>query len=345
MLFLLALPAIAEPLRIATWHADLSRRGPGLLLRDILKREEQVAATIEIILATTPDVLVLTDFDYDAGGAALRAMTEALAERGLDYPHHFQPRPNTGMRTGRDLDRNGRLGEARDAQGYGRFAGDGGLAVLSRWPVIADAVTDHAALLWRDLPDSRLMEEERTDDRAPVQRLGTAGHWIVPIDAPGGRLDLWVFAATPPVFDGPEDRNGRRNADEIALWSHVLEGEVAGLADHPFVIAGLANLDPADGEGLHEVIAGLLADDRLSDPRPQSRGGAEAATPGQRGDPALDTADFSDPRPGNLRLSYVLPSAGLRVQDAGVVWPAKQEAALPVETAGRHRMVWVDLAP
>ena len=40
------------------------------------------------------------------------------------------------------------------------------------------------------------------------------------------RADLHLLAhhPTPPVFDGPEDRNGRRNHDEAALWTAWLDG-------------------------------------------------------------------------------------------------------------------------
>ena len=59
-----------------------------------------------------------------------------------------------------------------------------------------------------------------------------------------------------------------------------------------------------------------------------------------------DTADFPEaddpvkPGPGNLRLSYVLPDARMRVTGAGVYWPEK---AITVAAASRHRLVWVDV--
>ncbi|WP_353620371.1 hypothetical protein [Paracoccus aerodenitrificans] len=58
----------------------------------------------------------------------------------------------------------------------------------------------------------------------------------------------------------------------------------------------------------------------------------------------MDTADWPDGKPGNLRVSYVLPSAGMEVLDAGVVWPeAGEELYLAARTASAHRLVWVDL--
>ena len=160
-----------------------------------------------IVAEVRPDILLLTDFDYDAGGAAIGAFADRLAALGVDLPHRFALRPNSGMATGLDLDGNGRTGEARDAMGYGRFAGDGGLALLSRWPVDAAAVQDFSTLLWRDLPGATLPVADGgpfPDEAAQAaQRLSSTAHWSVPVAAPGGPVTLLVWSAIPPVFDGP----------------------------------------------------------------------------------------------------------------------------------------------
>jgi hypothetical protein len=111
---------------------------------------------------------------------------------------------------------------------------------------------------------------------------------------------------------------------------------------------GNSNLDPADGDGFSTAMAAVLTDARLQDPRPQSAGGLAAADAGHAGDPALDTADWPDGTPGNLRVSYVLPSADWRVLSSGVIWPAPDmeqdaELAADVGLAGPHRLVWVDV--
>ncbi len=292
-----------------------------------------------------PDVVLLTDIDWDEGGAALDALAERLAEEGLDYPHRLALEPNAGRPSGLDLDGNGVLGEPRDAQGYGRFRGQGGMALLSRWPL--GEARDLSGLLWRDLFGARLptMDGQPFPSEAAqaAQRLSSSGHWIVPVEAPGGPVTLLAWAATPPVFDGPEDLNGLRNADELALWSRVLDGAF-GPVPADVVLLGDANLDPADGEGLRAEMAAVLADPRLQDPRPASEGARAAATPGQAGDPALDTADWAEDGAGNLRTHYVLPAATLRVLGAGVAWPLPEDPlAGAAEAAGPHRLVWVDL--
>ncbi len=305
------------------------------MLQDIQRGKTGDAAAR--IAALRPDILLLTAFDHDLDGLALTAFQAQLAQTGWDMPHGFAATPNTGLPSGLDLDRNGALGEPRDAHGYGRFRGQGGMAVLSRLPIQTDKVQNLSQLLWADLPDSRFPHDFYGTEVARVLRLSHTGHWILPIDTAKGPLWLMAFAATTPVFDGPEDRNGLRNADEIALWRHVLDGSVAVVPPGPWVILGKANIDPADGEGRRAAIRALLADPRLQDPAPRGAGGLAAANPGHTGDPALDTSDYDDPVPGNLRTSYILPSAGLRVTGAGVDWPAEADDGL------RHYPVWVDL--
>jgi len=150
--------ARAEVLRLASFHTQLSRAGPGLLLRDLRRGEDaQIAATIAVIAAARADVVLLQDIDFDADAdaeaAALDALAGALAASGAPYPYRLSLRPNTGRPTGVDIDGDGRSHRARDAHGYGRFNGQGGMALLSRYPI--GAVRDFSAFLWADLPESR----------------------------------------------------------------------------------------------------------------------------------------------------------------------------------------------
>ncbi|WP_298806777.1 endonuclease/exonuclease/phosphatase family protein [uncultured Lentibacter sp.] len=350
-----AAPLLAKDLRIAFFNAGLSRKGPGLLMRDIARQEAQVLAARDVIARINPDILVLSDFDYDAEARALSAFAALLATAGAPYPYRFARRPNTGWATGLDMDGDGRLGTPRDAQGFGYFAGQGGLAVLSRFPFDAPRLQDFSALLWRDTPKA-LLPKHASGAPFPsaaalaAQRLSTTAHWSLPVSLSGGALTLLISQATPPVFDGVEDRNGKRNHDENALWLHHIEGRLGTPPSGPFVLAFGANLDPADGAGRRDVMHTLLAHPALQDPRPKSEGAALAATPGQRGDPALDTADWRDPTedsfgPGNMRVDFLLPSADLAVKDAGVFWPAPQNAAdhALALAASRHRLVWLDI--
>ena len=327
--------ARAEGLRLATWHVELSRKGPGLLLRDIEGgRDAQVAAVVAVIVAVGADVLALQGIDHDAGLEAAQALRKRVAAAGLDYPHLFALQPNSGLATGLDMDGDGRLGRARDAQGYGRFRGNGGMLILSRYPIDDGAARDFSGLLWRDLPGASLpVREDGTPFPSPeaqaVQRLSSVGHWAVPVEAPQGRITLLAWHATPPMFDGPEDRNGLRNADEARLWLALLDGALGPVPERP-VLVGVAGIDPDRGEGRPEALHALIAHPAL-----------QAVDPAG----AQGTATFrAGPDRAPLRLSRILPAAGLRIAAQGVLWPPEGDPmAETVALASRHRLVWVDV--
>lgn len=331
----------AETLRVATWNVGLDRKGPGLLV-DALDRgkDGQIDAIVRVLAALQADVLLLTAVDYDRGGVALRLLADRLAGAGLDYPHRLAFRPNTGLQTGFDLDGNGQPGDPRDAQGFGLFSGQGGMAILSRLPLDEAGARDFSAFLWRDLPGALM--PDGPPGLADVQRLATTGFWDVPVLTDTGPLHLLAWHATPPVFDGPEDRNGKRNHDEAAFWRLYLDGALPMPPPKaPLVLLGDGNLDPADGDGLREGMGRLLAHPALQDTRPGGSHGR--AEPDQTGDPALDTAIYDDL--GGLRLDYVLPSTSLTVTGSGVLWPPEGDPLLPVlEAASHHFPVWVDVA-
>lgn len=323
----------------------MDRRGPGLLLRDLQRGEDdQIRAVIRVLVALDADLLLLTAFDYDLGAEALDVFAGLLGAAGLPYPHRIALRPNTGIPTGFDLDGDGRLGGPGDAQGFGSFPGQNGMVILSRLPLVPDGVVDLSALLWRDLP--RSIPPQLNPDLSATLRLSTSGHWIVPVLLPHGRqLPLLAWYAAPPVFGGPDEFNARRNHDEAALWLRLIEGALpVPPPAPPFMLIGDANLDPADGDGRKGALLDLLAHPALHDPQP--RGGHGRVEPGHQGDPALDTALYEgEGAPGGLRVDYILPSSDLRIAGAGVLWPSEaDDLAGDLATASRHRPVWVDLA-
>ena len=201
-----------------------------------------------------------------------------------------------------------------------------------------------------------------------VFRLSSKSHWDLPVLIGGSVVHALVSHPTPPVFDGPEDRNGTRNFDEIRLWADYVvpsrgrylyddQGGRGGLErGASFVIMGDQNSDPSDGDSVPGAAQQLLENPRVNTSlTPSSPGGPEqAALQGganltHRGDPAFDTADFADvPGPGNLRADYVLPSRNLRMLEARVFWPLSTDplfrlvGVFPFPTSD-HRLVWVDV--
>ncbi len=307
------------------------------MLADLLAGDDaQIAATLAVIAAASADVLVLQDIDFDAEGAALLALIRRLEGVSQTYPHHLTLRPNTGWPTGVDLDGNGRSTDPRDAHGFGRFNGDGGMAILSRHPITR--VHDFSNLHWVDPPGNsaaRFTPPEALDHL----RLQEVAAWVAEIALPDGAFQLLVGHASAPVFDGPEDRNGWRNADQLRFWMQLLdgwrpEGTDLDLNMERLALIATLNVDPNRGEGHQTALGELLMHPALQDVVPESSWGTA-------------TADWADPTPGNLRVDYILPARGLDVVDHGVLWPEGEgDGPLPlsiVEEASDHRLIWIDL--
>ena len=375
--------------RFATFNASLNRNNAGQALADLsVPGNAQADAVAEIIQRIRPDVLLINEFDYYApttahpDGPLVDAFRDnylAVAHNGaapIDYPYAFVAESNTGIPSGFDLNNNGVVAGADDAFGFGFFPGQFGMAVLSMHPIAYDDIRTFQHFLWKDMPGALLPDDPATaaaaDWYSPAElavfRLSSKSHWDVPIDIDGTTVHFLVSHPTPPVFDSVEDRNGRRNSDEIRLWADYItpgrssayiyddSGTHGGLKPgEPFVIAGDQNSDPLDGDSIPGSIQQLL-DHPLVNTRltPSSPGGPEAAAlqgganTGHDSDPAFDTADFADSAPGNLRADYVLPRVNLRLMGAGVFWPVQGDPLFRLTgtfpfPSSDHRAVWIDV--
>jgi endonuclease/exonuclease/phosphatase family metal-dependent hydrolase len=361
---LVAAPATAAPpseIRVATFNASLNRAAEGELVADLSTPDDPQAREVaEIVQRVRPDVLLVNEFDH--APAAVDLFRDNYLERGqngaepIEYPHAFIAPSNTGVPSGFDLDNDGTLGGPNDALGFGAFPGQFGMLVLSRFPIDTGAVRTFQRFLWKDLPGARLPAGFYSPEELAVLPLPSKSHWDVPVRVGEHTLHVLAGHPTPPTFDGPEDRNGLRNADEIAFWRLYVKpgahgdafyddaGRRGGLGgEERFVILGDQNSDPLDGDSLPGAADQILTADRVLDPAPASDGAAEAANSGHRGDPRLDTADFSDPTPGNLRVDYVLPSRPLEVLGSGVFWPVAADPLARLNDASDHHATWVDL--
>ena len=181
-----ALPAWGDTLRVATFNTELSRKGPGLLLRDIQKGSDpQITAVLNLLGQTNADVVLLQGFDYDLENRALSAFADALEKRGLHYPHLFAAPPNAGLRTGLDLNGDGAKVGRMTPKGMAGFTGAGSMALLSRFPIATDQVQDFTQMLWRDLPGADLPRVDGdpfpSAEAQSVQRLSSRGHWVIPV--------------------------------------------------------------------------------------------------------------------------------------------------------------------
>ncbi|MFY7867007.1 endonuclease/exonuclease/phosphatase family protein [Roseateles sp.] len=368
----------------------------------VANRIKQAHNVAEILQRVNADVVLVNEFDFDFKGnptassdaMALGYSSEAAkrfqdnflsaphghAKRGftngLNYAHRFTPNTNTGLASGFDLNNNGSVGGGDDAFGFGNFGGQFGFTIYSKYEIVG--VRSFQTFKWKDMPGNLLTNDptnnKLTDfyNAAEVNalRLSSKNHVDVTVRINGQDVHFLTAHPTPPTFDGAEDRNGKRNHDEIRLWADYIAGGSQGAylyddqggkgglaAGAKFVIAGDYNADPLDGDSFKGLVAGtnynainqLLANPLVNTKlTPSADGGLDAAThPSNNGnanqshvgDARQDTADFSDSAPGNLRVDYVLPSANMTMSGAGIFWPADPDRNASNNTGDLYDLV------
>jgi hypothetical protein len=355
--------AAAPPasIRVATYNATLNRFDLGAELNPSLADPSFIPAkrVAEIVQRARPDVLFLNEFDYTASAPALGMQRlndlffntpQAADTSAITFPHRFTAPVNTGIASGMDLDNNGSADTSQgditygnDALGFGRWPGQYGMAVFSKFPILESQKRTFQNFKWKDMPGAVIPPGFYTATELLILRLSSKSHWDLPIDLGSGCVfHLLGSHPTPPVFDGAEDRNGRRNHDEIRLWADYLSGNTylkddantaASLADtERFIVTGDLNADPSAGDSFQQAALQLLRHPRINAAfTPTSAVGGSA------------TAAFAS---GNLRADYALPSlAGWKIQGGGVFWPAAGEPGHTAISASDHRLVWLDLTP
>jgi hypothetical protein len=363
------------------------------------RRIQQAKNVAEIIQRVNPDVLLINEFDFDLNGTPTASSTmmpkgyssaaaglfqsnflsssQGNAVRGfanaVNFDYRYTPNTNTGLASGLDLDNNGSVGGGNDAFGFGNFAGQFGMTIYSKHEIVS--VRTFQTFKWKDMPGNLLTNDPTVGANnlanyysaaeRDALRLSSKNHVDVTLRINGQEVHFLSAHPTPPVFDGAEDRNGKRNYDEIRFWKDYVNGGavasyiyddaggVGGLANGAkFVIAGDYNADICDGDSFKvacvapntpgagpNAIAQLLLDPLINtNMTPQSAGGTQAATDpnnnggnagnlGQIQDPRFDTADFNDFAPGNLRVDYVLPSSNQSILASGIFWPTDSNQA------------------
>ncbi len=373
-----AVPEQKDSIRFATYNSSLYSEEAGGLIKRLKENDAAAKKIAAVIQHQRPDILLINEFDYDADGVAAGIFQNNFlavpqgGENAISYPYFFIAPVNTGVQSGMDLDSNGKIGgegrdRGNDAFGYGLHPGQYGMLVLSKFPIDKKNIRTFQNLLWKDLPNP-IQPFNASTGQAWYKpevwsrlRLSSKSHWDVPIETPNGDVHFLVSHPTPPVFDGPEDRNGARNHDEIKLWTEYLSNKntawlcddnnvCGGLnQDARFVIAGDLNADPVDGDGVPGTMRQLLDHPRVLQHSPPSSEGAVIAAQKtgeanltHKGNHAHDTGDFG-PKVGNMRLDYVLPSANMRIKSSGVFWLKPDDIGYSWMDASDHHMVWVDV--
>jgi endonuclease/exonuclease/phosphatase family metal-dependent hydrolase len=328
----------------------------------------QIRNIAEIIQRVRPDIILLNEFDYHPDPErGVRPFLERYLSQGqpgtegISYAHFYQGPVNTGVDSGMDLNRDGRAsGTGEDAFGYGLYPGQYGMLILSRFPIRVDKIRSFQHFLWRDMPDNLMtdMRDERGVLWYPPEvqaklRLSSKSHWDIPVQVGDRVLHLLASHPTPPVFDGPEDRNGRRNHDEIRFWVDYLsggeeasyiyddQGQRGGLRGSRFVVLGDLNASMEEGDARKEGIKSLLGHRKV-------RRGLIPTSDGGRANRADSTFSPAHTAAWGMRADYVIPSkAGWKVVDGGVFWPTEDDPLYRLvegrNASSDHRLVWMDL--
>lgn len=331
-------------------------------------KHRQIANIAEIIQRVRPDIILINEFDYskqsvkDAQNFISRYLQVSQGENApIDYPYFYSAPVNTGIDSGLDLDKDGLASGVRgDAFGFGLFPGHYGMLVLSQYPIAFEQIRTFQHFLWKDMPDNLLETiKDKSDEpyysqqAKQILRLSSKSHWDIPIKIGEQTLHLLASHPTPPVFDGPEDRNGKRNHDEIKFWTDYLSGQAqsayiyddkknwGGFNGEHFIIAGDLNASATEGDGYKNGIQGLLDHSLVNNSFAPKSAGGELHTPESKYS-VEHTASWG------MRADYVLPSTSLVIKGSGVFWPKPNEVIYTLikdrESSSDHRLVWVDVS-
>jgi endonuclease/exonuclease/phosphatase family metal-dependent hydrolase len=334
---------------------------------------EQLLAAAEILRQVRPDIVLINEIDIRQEGRGplervwldFQARYLNTGDAPLRYDHIYAPPVNTGVLSGFDLNNDGVVGAdgdrgtrayGDDSFGYGVYPGQYGMLIASRFPLDMASARTFRSFLWRDMPGHVMPPGWYSDEETAVFRLSSKTHLSVPVAVDGRRIHLLGAHPTPPGFDGEEDRNGRRNRDEVRFLVDLIEGadyivDDAGVrgglpADAAFIVLGDLNASRRgdDGGADHPIHA------LLDHPRVQDTGGLTVSEGGLAGREPGPPAHFERSTTGRatgLRIDYVLPSTDLQVKGGGVYFPDGEVdpvGARRADQASDHRLVWVDLA-
>lgn len=338
------------------------------LSKNLLSGEhKQIKNIAEIMQRVRPDIILLNEFDYSNNAMSdvehflnLYLKMPQNHNDPIDYPYFYSAAVNTGVNSGMDLDKDGfASGTQGDAFGFGFYPGQYGMLVLSKYPIEQHKIRTFQHFLWKDMPNSLLptIKEKNGEPyyshaAQQILRLSSKSHWDIPIKIGDSIIHLLASHPTPPVFDGPENRNGKRNHDEIRFWNDYLsgnqrsayiyddQGNSGGFQGEHFIIAGDLNASPDEGDGLKDGIGGLLTHPLVNNAVVPKSEAASIHSPNNQF-AAQHTAEWA------MRADYVLPSTSLETSGRGVFWPKKDDPLYRLikdrESSSDHRLVWVDI--
>ncbi|MDX1390877.1 MAG: endonuclease/exonuclease/phosphatase family protein, partial [Rheinheimera sp.] len=203
-------------------------KGDATVLAKLLHTDSQpqIKNIAHIIQLTRPDVLLLNEFDYIADSEqGVKAFIRNYLNKAqgdakpIDYPYFYYNTVNTGTPSPYDLDNDGiASGTGADAWAFGFYPGQYGMLLLSKYPIDQANVRTFQQFKWKDMPG--FLPTVKADgspwysaDAWQQFPLSSKSHWDIPLTINGKTVHVLASHPTPPVFDGAENRNGKRNHD------------------------------------------------------------------------------------------------------------------------------------
>jgi endonuclease/exonuclease/phosphatase family metal-dependent hydrolase len=366
-----------NPIRIATFNVSMealnyttrSKGKPSKVTGNELNKalksnHQQIKNIAEIIQRVNPDIILLNEFDYSRGGKEIQLFInqylnkEQQGQNKVYFPYFYQSSVNTGVPTPFDLNNDNKIESPTDTYGFGHFPGHFGMVLLSKFPIDTEQIRTFQHFKWNDMPGALQPYDPSTnkpwysDAAWQGLRLSSKSHWDIPITVNGKNIHILASHPTPPVFDGPEDRNGKRNHDEIRFWGDYISAQnnqyiyddnkqLGGLkANAPFVILGDLNASATEGDAINSSIESLINHEKIQDPMPKSIGAKNHSSDNPLAE--HHTAYW------RMRADYVLPSKQhFTLIDSGVFWPEKNTDEFRLikdrQASSDHRLVWVDV--
>ena len=225
--------------RFATFNASLNRNAAGQLVADLSTPDNAQARTVaEIIQRTSPDVLLVNEFDFVEDGVAAELFRDnylEVSQNGADagrlplllrspvehrHPDRLRPQQQRRRRRRR---RRVRVRALPRPVRHGRL-----LQVPHRprrGPHLPELPLEgHAG---RPSPTTRRCGADRLvrPEELDIFRLSSKSHWDVPIKT-AATVHFLVTHPTPPTFDGP------RTATGAATTTRSASGPTTSAAAH-----------------------------------------------------------------------------------------------------------------
>ena len=315
------------------------------------------------------------DFLSASHGNVVRGMTD-----GIDYAYRYTPNTNTGVASGFDLNNDGWW--VATTPSVSAVSPGSWFHHLLRFEIVG--VRSFQNFRWKDMPGNL------TNDPTASCRISTAPMRSMRFACP---QEPWTWSATrevhfltahptPPTFDGAEDRNGKRNHDEIRFWSDYVSGGATAATSTTTRAAAAAcsGCEVRHRRRLQRRPAGWRRLRRSDRPTARQSAGEFAMTlasagggrhrPGSEQEaPISRSAAIPPTTPPTSRIGAGQPSGGLRClrrhgdQRFGVFWPTDEvqgdsndtgalfdlvgtsatRTSTPDFPSSDHKAVWVDV--